>query len=465
MHDSQKIKIAQIKNKKNSLLERTGKISLTATLNSEPCQRIFSQCVFRDRIYTPVKTALMFIKQVLSSDKSCKKAVAEFVAERIVTGAPAVSENTGPYVKARERLPETMVKALVKEVGKIEAQLTPIEWKPYGRELKSFDGTMVKMADTKENQETYPQHKNQAKGAGFPIARLVVVMSLTLGTVLDYEMDAYKGKGTGESSLLRRMMASIEKNDIVLGDRYFPNFFLMADLKNIGADGIFRGQSQRHYDFRAGERLRKNDHLVFWEKPAKPSWMDQSSYDLYPKKLQIREFKSGGNIYVTTFLDDKKYHKKELEKIYKRRWEIELNLRSIKSVMNMDMLVCKTPAMVRKEIGIHFLAYNFIRIIMAEACLKHHKLPWQVSFKGAVQLILSFAPHFLNSTKEKNKILYTQMLSLIVKNKIGNRPGRVEPRMIKLRKKPFPLLKNPRKIEKERLERKINKMILRNAEA
>ncbi len=464
MHDSQKIKVAQIKNKKESLLDKSGEISLTAILNAEPCQSIFSACIFRDRIYTPVKTVFMFIKQVLSTDKSCKNAVAQLIAEQAVMDEPLMSENTGPYVKARQRLPEAVVKLLVKEVSKIEAKLTPIDWKPYGRELKSFDGTMLKMADTLENRAIFSQHKNQAEGAGFPMTRLVVVMSLTLGTVLDYELDAHKGKGSGESSLLRRMMGSIEKDDIVLGDRYFPNFFLMADLNNIEADGIFRAQSQRHYDFRTGERLGKNDHLVFWTKPAKPGWMEQNSYDAYPDKLQIREFKSGGNIYVTTLLDEKKYPKKELAKIYKRRWEIELNLRSIKSIMNMDMLVCKTPEMVKKEIGIHFLAYNFIRIIMAEACVKHHTLPWTISFKGTVQLIFAFMPHFLNSTEKNNKILYATMLSLIVKNKVGNRPGRVEPRVIKQRRKAFPLLSKPRKIEKERMERKINKMILRNAE-
>lgn len=205
---------------------------------------------------------------------------------------------------------------LVNEIGSTPIKNAPSKWKLFGRDLKVFDGSTGKMADTKANQQAFPQHKNQKKGAGFPITRFVVVMSLTIGTVIDYAIGAYKGKGTGESSLLRNILACINKDDIALGDRYFPNFFLMADLNIIGADGIFRGQGQRHYDFRSGERLGKNDHIAFWKKPYKPVWMTQKEYDSYPDKLQVREFKVSGNVYVTTFLNAKKYHRKELASIY-----------------------------------------------------------------------------------------------------------------------------------------------------
>ena len=242
-------------------------------------------------------------------------------------------------------------------------------------------------------------------------------------------------------------------------------FFLMCDLKNVGADGIFRGHAQRHYDFRTGIRLGKSDHIAHWEKPGKPAWMTQEQYDAYPKETQIREFKVNGNVYVTTFLDSNKYHKKELAKIYERRWGVEINLKSIKETMNMDFLSCKTPEMVRKEIGVHFLAYNCIRIIMAEACEKYDAAPWKISFKGAVQLINSFMPQFFKSTVQNNEILYDEMLKSIVKNKVGNRPGRVEPRAIKRRPKAFPLLCRPRFVEQSKLMRKIEKRILRNATA
>jgi len=145
------------------------------------------------------------------------------------------------------------------------------------------------MADTQANQANYPQHGNQKKGCGFPMLRLLAVMSLSTGTVVDYATGAYKGKGTGEQSLLREIFSCIENDDIVLGDRYFPSFFLMADLKNIGADGIFRGQAQRHYDFRTGDRLGKHDHIAIWKRPKKPEWMSQEQYDAYPNLMQVRE--------------------------------------------------------------------------------------------------------------------------------------------------------------------------------
>lgn len=403
-------------------------------------------------------TLLIFVKQVLNPDKSCKKAIAGFIAEEISTGKDReASTNTGPYCKARKRLPEGTVQELVKISANLAAKKALIGWKVYGREIKAFDGTTVKMADSEANQEAYPQHKNQAKGAGFPIARLLVVNSLTTGTIIDYAIDAYKGKGTGEHALLRRVWSCIEKDDIVLGDRYFPSFFVMANLWAVGADGLFRGQSQRHYDFRKGQRLGKKDHIVSWRKPNKPDWMSQEDYESYPASVSIREFKVSGAIYVTTFLNPKTQPKKELAAIYKMRWQIELSLDNVKTTMNMDMLSCKTPEMVRKEIGVHFLAYNLIRILIAEACQRHGTTPFSVSFKGTVQLLNSFMPYFLNSNAEENSRLYNKLLKLIVKNKIDNRPGRIEPRLVKQRPKPFKTLKKPRSIEKIELHNKLDK--------
>lgn len=465
MHSKQKGKIRQIEQQKAVLLAGKNKISLTTILNREKCQALLNgSCEFRERIYSPCKTIFTFIKQVLSPDKSCKNAVSGVIVEQLQALKTPSSSNTGPYCKARKRLPEKMVRGLVQEVGRESAKKALTGWKPYGRELKTFDGSTVKMSDTKANQEKFPQHKNQARGAGFPIARLIAVMSLTTGTVIDYAVGACKGKGTGEQSLLRKIFGCIDTDDIVLGDGYFPSFFVMLDLKKQGADGIFRGQSQRHYDFRKGKRLGKNDHVVKWKKPTKPEWMDSVEYESYPVELEIREFKVAGNIYVTTFLA-KKYPRKELAKIYELRGQVELNLRSIKAIMNMDMLSCKTPEMIQKEIGIHFLAYNFIRIIICEACVHHDGIPWKISFKGTVQLVNQFMPYFLGSSTKKNKMLYGELLNLIVKNRIGNRPGRFEPRVLKQRPKAFPTLKRARRIEKLRLKRKIDKRIARYAAA
>lgn len=466
MDFKQKNKLAQIKKHKQILCDSKTNISLTDILASDKFQRIISECrEFRDGIYTPLKTLFIFLKQVLSPDKSCKNAVAEVVAEQLIVGRKGISLNTGPYCKARKRLPEPAVHGLVKESGKSSAKKASKNWKAYGRELKVVDGSTVIMPDTKANQEIFPQQTGQKKGIGFPIARIVVVMSLTVGTVINYEIGPYKGKGTGESALLRSIFDCIESGDILLGDRYYPSFFLIADIIAKGADGIFRGQGQRFYDFRKGVCLDKKDHIVLWEKPKQPKWMSKEIYDSYPDQMKVREFKVNGNVYVTTLLDNNKFHKKELSKIYELRWQVEINLRNIKETMDMDVLSCKTPEMVRKEIGIHFLAYNFIRIIMAEACVQYDAIPHRVSFKGTVQLLNKFIPHFINSSKVQNKMLYSELLKNVVKNKVGNRPGRVEPRAVKKRPKPFNMLNKPRNIEKATLIRMMEKRIMRNATA
>lgn len=457
---------AQIENRKKALLNDNGLISLTNLLESH-FQEIVNSCrEFRERIFTPMTTIMLFIKQVLNPDKSCQKAVSDFVAEQLKQGFKHIpSSNTGPYSKARQRLPEEMVKTLVKMTAEEIEKKVGTAWKAYGREIKVVDGTTVKMADTKANQESFPQHWEQKMGVGFPIARLLVVMSLTVGTVINYALAAYEGKGTGEQSLLRKMEDGIKTNDIVLGDRNFPDYFFIADLQALGADGIFKGHAQRHYDFRKGEKLGKKDHIACWKKPQRPTWMDEKTYKCYPSELKVREFKVAGAIYVTTFLNSKRYVKRELAEIYKLRWQIEINLRNIKDTMNMEMLSCKSPEMIKKEIGIHFLAFNFIKILIAEASQRSGHNPRKISFKGAVQLLNSFMPYFISGCLKDNKKMYEQMLSLIVKNIIGNRPGRVEPRKIKQRGSLFKFLNKPRYIEKNKLEKEVSKRIAKYAGA
>lgn len=463
MDFKQKIAIAQIKNHKQSLIDNKRNISLNKILGSKRFQSIIINCrPYREVVYTPIKTLFIFIKQVLNPDKSCKNAVAEVVAEYASSNKKSVSLNTGPYCKARQRLPEATVYQLVKESGRLSTKNVQTGWKILGRELKVVDGTSVIMPDTAANQRTFPQQNAQKEGIGFPIARIVVIMSLTTGTILDYAIGAFKGKGTGEFALFRRIVNSIKCNDILLGDRYYPSFFVMADLLKRGADGIFRGHVQRHYDLSQGKILGSKDHIVTWEKPSKPEWMDERVYKTYPDGIQVREFKMNGNIFVTTFLDCKKYHKEELEKIYQLRWQVEIGLKNIKEVMGMDLLSCKTADMVIKEVGIHFLAYNFIRIIMLEACVLSEMHPLHVSFKSTVQLLNKFMPYFISSNKNK-AIMYGELLRKIVKSKIGNRPGRLEPRKLKRRQQSYKLLMAPREIEKKRLMIQLKNRIIANA--
>ena len=225
-----------------------------------------------------------------------------------------------------------------------------------------------------------------------------------------------------------------------------------------GADGVFPGQAQRKYDFRRGQSLGKNDHVVQWTKPQKPAWMTQEDYDNSPETVTVREFKVNGKVYVTTLLSAKTYHKKELAKLYKLRWQVEINLGSIKTTLSMEHLVCKTPGMVRKELAAHLLAYNVIRIIIAQACYRYGGTPNNISFKATVQLLNQFMPRLMPGLSQQDPAeVYVSFLKMILKNKVGNRPGRYEPRLIKRRKSSFPLMQNSRKIEKEKIEKKQKK--------
>lgn len=224
MKFNQVIEKAQIKFQKK-FLNRNDNLFAVLSLLDGYRQIIQSDKSVRERIYTPLQTILCFVQQVLDTDKSCSKAVAKLAAARCLSGANAISILTGAYVKARQRLAEGIIPQLVHAVGNETAKKASISWKAFHREVKVCDGTTVNMPDTKANRQAYPPHSNGKKATGLPLARIVAVMSLTTGSIIDYAIDAFKGKGTGEVSLLRRTLGCINEHDIVLGDALYCNFF------------------------------------------------------------------------------------------------------------------------------------------------------------------------------------------------------------------------------------------------
>jgi len=309
------------------------------------------------------------------------------------------------------------------------------------------------MPDTPENQAEYPQPRSQKPGIGFPLARLVAILGGSTGALLDLNLGAYRGKGTGEHGLLRPMMENFQAGDVVLGDGYYASFFLMADLIQRGVDAVFPLHGARDCDFRRGHRLGKKDHLVQWMKPQRPAWMDQEMYESYPERLTIRElevqiqragFRTESRVLATTFLKPKETTREELAALYDYRWWVELDLRSIKQVMHMDILHAKTPEMVRKEIWAHLLAYNLIRKVMAQAAAVHGKNPRRLSFKLALQTVESFRQ--AGAFSESRGACYKQLLWVIASQPVSDRPGRREPRRVKRRPKPFARLQKRREV-------------------
>lgn len=404
----------------------------------------------RDRTFPPTETLAMFLAQALSADGSCRQAVDDAAVKRIVAGLERPSANTGAYCQARARLPLPMISTLAREAGEIVAQGAAGWWHWRGRRVRLVDGTTVTLADTKENQKEYPQSRTQKAGLGFPICRLVALLCLATGALLDAAVSACKGKGSDEQTLLRTLLDILQRGDILVADSYYSTYFLLCELGLRGIDGVFEqyGARKRSTDFALGEKLGVRDHLLVWSKPEKPEWMTQEDYESVPDKLTVREFQAGGKIMVTTFLCPKEAPKSVLKALYRSRWNAELDLRNIKTTLGMERLRCKKPSMALKELWVYLLAYNLIRLLMAQAALLSDQIPRQLSFKHTVQIWVSWMQR---SGATHDGASVRAILVLIAEPRVGLRPGRVEPRALKRRLKPYPLLTKPRAIAQEEI--------------
>lgn len=394
----------------------------------------------RERLYPPTVTLSMFMMQALNADSSCQHAVNGWSAQRLQDGLSAPGVSTGAYCKARERLPQAMVSALVRHSGECVSALAPKAWGWRGRSVKLLDGTTVSMPDSAANQARYPQSSRQTVGVGFPLARMAAVICLSTGAVCDAAMGSYKGKGGSELALLRQLYQAFRPGDIALGDALYCNYFLIVALQQRGVDVLFEQQGGRITDFRRGERLGQRDHRVYWPRPRRPQWMTQAQYDALPPHLALRETQVAGRVLVTTLLEHRQVAKPALSALYQRRWQVELDLRNIKVTLGMDILHCRTPAMNEKQLWVTLLAYNLIRLLMAQAALQTNRQPRQLSFKHTLQLWTCWVVRGLLDDPSHTDCLFRYIASRTV----GNRAGRVEPRVRKRRPKAFPLLKIPR---------------------
>jgi DDE family transposase len=408
-------------------------------------------------IYTPEVTVWVFLSQCLSADHSCRDAVAGLAAWRVAQGLYACSADTGAYCTAREHLPETACLQLVRQTGKELEDQAPPKWLWHGRRVRVADGATFTMPDTAENQAEYPQQKNQKPGCGFPIARMLVVFSLAVGTVLEVAIRPYEGKLTGENSMFRTLHDSLAAGDVVLADRYFSGWFDLALLHQRGVDVVVRKHQLRVTDFRVGRRLGHDDHVVCWTKPARPDWMSRKDYAALPDELAVRElrvrvtqrgFRPKSLVIVTTLFDAKEFSAEAIADLYRQRWQAELNLRSLKTVLTMEHLRCKTPHRVRNELYMHLLGYNLVRKAMALAAFDSGVCPWQVSFKGTLQTLNNFLP-LLGSCMDITEGCES-LLTCIAAHAVGNRPDRYEPRVIKRPPKKYKRMREPRHDYKRR---------------
>jgi hypothetical protein len=391
-------------------------------------------------IYTPQKTLSMFVSQAINQDGSCQNVVDKLALNM----EKDICISTSGYCKARARLSTVAIENITKEIAIVDENRADFKWKFKGRNVYLVDGTTITMVDTKANQKAYPQPNFQKEGLGFPICRLVGIISLTTGSIIDVNIGTFGGKGTGERMLLLDLLHNFKKGDIILADALYTTYSLLSFAIEKGIDVIFvqNGMRAKKADFTQGEILGKNDHIITLKKPRKnPDWMSDEEIKNIPKELRIREIKIGGKILVTTILSKKETSAKTIRSLYKERWNIEIDFRNIKITLGLTTFKCKSPEMIIKEMWTHFLAYNIIRSLMLESALYNKILPRFISFKNSLQLYL----HYL---KKPTKLKYKKLLKLIGKKIIGNRGGRIEPRAIKKRANAYPLLMKPRAIAK-----------------
>ncbi len=406
-------------------------------------------------VYTPAVTLWAFLSQMLyrGEQRSCVAAVARVAVLLVTLGRPRCSGNTGAYCRARAKLPENVLRRLTCDVAENCQQEAPSSWLCHGHAVKLIDGTTVSMADTDANQAEYPQQKGQKPGLGFPIVRMVLLFSLATGMLCDMAMGPYQGKETGEPALFRELFERLNPGDIVLGDRYYCSYFMIAMLMELGVDFVVRLHQRRTADFRRGRRLGKDDHLVTWKRPVKPSWMDQETYERMPESIEVREvlvridqpgFRSKSLVAVTSLCDAEEYAAEEIAALYRGRWLAELDIRAIKITLDMDVLRCKTPEMVRREVWTHLLAYNLIRRTILQSALASGLCPRELSFTAAMQAIAASWAIAALVDSGTFASLVDMHLANLAGHRVGHRPDRVEPRAVKRRPKPHRLLTKPR---------------------
>ena len=437
-----------------------------------------------------------FLSQVLSDAKhrSCSTAVGRIALFCLALGQAPPDSDTGNYCRARAKLSCDALHELVTLVAKNTESLASTLWLWQGKHhAKLVDGFTATMPDTSKNQAKYPQLKKQAKGCGFPIMRVCVVLSLATAMVFDAAFAKYEGKETGESALLREMFASFDPGDIAVFDRYCCSYMMLALFQNCGVHVCTRINAQRSTDFRRGKRLGQHDRLVTWQRPQRPKWMSEEQYAMIPETMKLRMIRysltgkgrrSKSITVVTTLVDPKQHDAASIAELYGHRWNVELDIRQIKRTLNMDHFRCKSPEMVERELWTTLLGYNLIRKVMCETADFCGVLPRRLSFTrtcahimeswlmwslcgcgknatgnaetNAAKDIASSAKGNVARDTKGDAGMLAHTLTYLGSLTVPERPGRFEPRVIKRRLYRYPLMKKPRHVLKIAQRKKLS---------
>jgi hypothetical protein len=413
----------------------------------------------RQRVFSKANTFWAYFSQVIDSDGGCKEVVRKLQAYVSLNALKLPASSTSAYCQARKKLKLRELMTILNHTAD-HIDSMPERGFLHGRRVVVVDGTGVSMPDTPTNQEVWPQQSQQKEGCGFPTARICACFSLATGGLLSFKMG---NKKSAELPLFRQQWDTFRKGDIFLGDKGFCSYYDLANLKKRNVDSVIT--LARRHPVKASEAKRvfdNNDLLVSWPKPvwSKRSAYSKEEWDALPARLNVRQihvtvsvpgFRTQSFYIITTLVDAGKYTADALADLYLQRWNVELFFRDIKTTMGMDVLRCKTPEMVEKEVVMHFIAYNCIRMLMYEAAEEKGMDPNRLSFKGTIQALRQWEPHlnYARISKRKRAQVISRLYDAIAENEVPFRPDRSEPRCVKRRPKPYQLLSKARHLMKE----------------
>lgn len=411
----------------------------------------------RERIFSVRLTFECFVWQVLKPRTACREVTRQVQTLFRLLGRGLIDENDSAYVQARQRLPRECLEKALSATAEAADRCVSSGGQLRGRPVKVVDGSTTQLADTSKNQEKYPQPAIQKPGCGFPVLKFLVLFSLTSGAVLQVVLGSLLHY---DLRLLRALWDQLKPGDILLGDRAFGEYTTLASLPRQAVDVVARLHARRKVDFRKAQRLGKNEGLFVWRKPTQQSdILSVSEWALLPAQITvrivrfrvtIRGFRSRRLTLVTTLLDPQLYPAQQLAALYYRRWRLELCLRDLKTMMGMEQLRCKTPEMAEKELLAYLVAHNLVRCVIAEAVAVHAVDLERVSFKGTVDAWRQYSEAIGRARHRKmRRQLWDDLLLNIARDLVPHRPGRTEPRAVKRRPKPYPLLNRPRRRFKE----------------
>jgi len=411
----------------------------------------------RARVFTLRLTFECFVWQLLQPHTACREVVRHVQALLRLQGRRPVDEGDSAYIQARQRLPRERLEKALTATAQAADRRAGAGGSLQGRPVKVADGSTTQLADTPKNQKRYPQSRAQKPGCGFPVLKFVVLFSLTSGAVLNVVLGRLRHH---DLRVFRQLWEQLKKGDILLGDRAWGEYTTLAGLPGQGVDVVARLHARRKVDFRKAQRLAKYDGLFVWTKGSTPSKiLTPKQWRQLPAQIQvrvirftatIRGFRSRRVTLVTTLTDAQLYPAAEIIALYARRWRLELCLRDLKTTMGMETLRCKTPDMAEKELLAYLVAHNLIRCVMAEAVARYAVALERISFKGTVDGLRQYSEAMGRARNRKmRQQLWDDLLWHLARDLVRLRPGREEPRAVKRRPKPYPLLNKPRRCFQE----------------